>query len=88
MQGRRIDEMQTDLREAARRACTAEEIKGTEEFTNYLSKACFIQGLHNEMIQTVLSRVESILLSQGIDISLEEGSIPSVREKSNLRDPS
>jgi len=87
--GRRIYEMQTDLREAARRACTAEEIKGAGEFINYLSKAYFIQGLHNERIQTiVLSRGESILLSQAIDISLEEGSILSVREKPNLRDPS
>jgi len=87
--GSRIDEMQTDLREAARRVCTAEEIKGAVGLINYLSKACFIQGLHNERIQTIVrSRGESILLSQAIEISLEEeGAILSVREKSGPAGP-
>jgi hypothetical protein len=76
--------MQTDLREVARHVCTAEEIKGAVGLINYLSKACFIQGLHNKRIQTIVcSRGESILLSQAIEISLEEESaILSVREKS------
>ena len=52
--GSRIDEMQTDLREAARRACKEEGIKGAVGLVNYLGKACFIQGLHNERIQTVV----------------------------------
>jgi hypothetical protein len=59
------DEMLTDLREAARRVCKPEEILGAMGLINHLGKACFIQGLYNERIQTVVwSRGESILLSQ------------------------
>ena len=87
--GSRIDEIQTDLREAARRVCKEEEIKGAVGLINHLGKACFIQGLHNERIQTIVrSRGESILLSQAIEISLEEeGAILSVREKSGPAAP-
>jgi len=61
------------LREAARCVCKTEEIMGAVELINHLGKACFIQGLHNERIQTIVhSRGESILLSQAIEISLEE----------------
>jgi hypothetical protein len=51
---------------------------------NHLGKACFIQGLYNERIQTIVrSRGESILLSQAIEISLEEESaILSAKERS------
>lgn len=82
--GNKIDELQTDLREAARRVCKLEEIQGAIGLINHLGKACFIQGLHNERIQTVVrSRGESILLSQAIEISLEEESaILSVKERS------
>jgi len=68
--GSRIDEMQTDLRKAARRVCKEEEIKGAVGLINHLGKACFIQGLHNERFQTIVrSKGESILLSQAIEIS-------------------
>jgi hypothetical protein len=82
--GRRIDEMQTELREAAKRVCKPEELLGAIGLINHLGKACFIQGLHNERIQTIVrSRGESILLSQSVEISLEEeGAILSNREKS------
>ena len=82
--GSRIDEMQTELREAARRVCKPEEILGAVGLINHLGKACFVQGLHNERIQTIVrSRGESILLSQAVEISLEEeGAIFSIREKS------
>jgi len=75
--------MQTDLREAARRACKTEEIKGAVGLINHLGKAGFIQGLHNERIQSIVrSKGESILLLRGIEISLEEeGAILPVREK-------
>jgi hypothetical protein len=88
--GSRIDEMQTDLREAARLVCKTEEIKGAVGLINHLGKACFIQGLHNERFQTIVrSRGESILLSQAIEISLEEeGAILSVGRNLDLRDPS
>ena len=82
--GHKIDELQTDLREAARRVCKPEEILGAIGLINHLGKACFVQGLYNERIQTIVrSRGESILLSQAIEISLEEESaILSVKEKS------
>ena len=82
--GSRIDEMQTELREAARRVCRLEEILGAVGLIAHLGKACFIQGLNNERIQTIVrSRGESILLSQAVEISLEEeGAILSIREKS------
>jgi len=70
--GSRIDEIQRDLREAARRVCKAEELMGAVGLINHLGKACFIQGLHNERIQTLVRSIgESILLSQAIEISLE-----------------
>ena len=82
--GSRIDEMQTELREAAKRVCKPEELLGAIGLINHLGKACFIQGLHNERIQTIVrSRGESILLSQAVEISLEEeGAISLMREKS------
>jgi hypothetical protein len=70
--------MQTELREAARRVCRPEEILGA------VGKACFVQGLHTEWVQTIVhSRGESILLSQAVEISLEEeGAVLSIRETS------
>jgi len=69
--------------------CKEEEIKGAVGLINHLGKARFIQGLLNERIQTIVrSRGESILLSQAIEISLEEeGAILSVREKSGAVGP-
>jgi hypothetical protein len=80
--GSRIDEMQTELREAARRVCKPEEIQGAVGLIGHLGKACFVQGLQSERIQTVVrSRGESILLSQAVEISLEEeGAILYIRE--------
>ena len=79
----RIDEMQTELREAARRICKLEEILGAVGLICHLGKACFVQGLNNERIQNIVrSRGESILLSQAVEISLGESAILSNREKS------
>jgi hypothetical protein len=81
--GNKIDELQTDLREAARMVCRPEEILGAIGLINHLGKACFIQGLSNERIQTIVrSRGESILLSQAIELSEEECAILSVKERS------
>ena len=87
--GSRIDEMQTDLREAARPVCKEEELKGAVGLINLLGKASFIQGLNNERIRTIVrNRGESILLSQAIEISLEEeGAILSVRKISGAVGP-
>ena len=81
--GSRIDEMQTELREAARRICKPEEILGAVGLICHLGKACFVQGLNNERIKTIVrSRGESILLSQAVEIALEEeGAVLSIREK-------
>jgi len=38
--GNKIDELQTDLREAARRVCRHEEILGAIGLINHLGKAC------------------------------------------------
>ena len=74
----------SDLREAARWVCRPEEILGAIGLINHLGKAFFIQGLSNEHIQTIVqSRGESILLSQAIEVSLEEESaILSAKERS------
>lgn len=81
--GSRIDEFQTDLREAARRVCKPDEIAGAVSLISHLGKACFVQGLNNDRIQTIVrSRGENILLSTAIEISLEEESaILSVKER-------
>ena len=50
--GSRIDEMKTELREAARRICKPDEILGAVGLICHLGKACFVQGLNNERIQT------------------------------------
>ena len=50
----RIDEVQTELREAARRICNPEEILGAVGLICHLGKACFVQGLNNEQIQTIV----------------------------------
>jgi hypothetical protein len=82
--GHKTDELQTDLRDASRRGFKPEEILGAISLINHLGKICFVQGLYNERIQTIVrSRGESSLLSQPIEISLEEeGAVPSVKEKS------
>jgi predicted RNA-binding Zn-ribbon protein involved in translation (DUF1610 family) len=76
--------MQTKLREAAKRACKPEELLGAVGLINHLAKACVVQELHNERIQTIVySRGESISLSHAVEVSIEEeGAIFSMREKS------
>ena len=78
----RIDTMQSELREAAYRICE-EEVIGAMGLINHLAKACFVQGLSNERIQTIVrSKGETALLSTCIDAALEEESaILSARER-------
>jgi hypothetical protein len=45
--------MQSELREAVFRICTEEELIGAMILINDLAKACFMQGLVNERIQTI-----------------------------------
>jgi hypothetical protein len=49
----RIDNMQSELREAAYSICEDEEVIGAMGLNN-LAKACFVQGLSNERIQTIV----------------------------------
>ena len=79
----RIDTMQSELREAAYRICEDEEVIGAMGLINHLAKACFVQGLSNERIQTIVrSKGETALLSTCIDAALEEESaILSARER-------
>jgi len=80
----RIDEMQTELREATRRICMSEEMLGAVGLICHLGKACFFQGLNNERIQTIVrSRGESILLSQAVEIALVEETPSSPPEKNS-----
>jgi hypothetical protein len=46
--------MQSELREAAYRICEEEDVIGAVRLINHLSKACFMQGLSNERIQTIV----------------------------------
>jgi len=74
--------MQSELRKAAYRICD-EEVIGAMGLINHLAKACFVQGLSNERIQTIVrSKGETALLSTCIDAALEEESaILSARER-------
>jgi hypothetical protein len=58
----RIDSMQSELREAAYRICTDEEIVGAMGLINRLAKACFVQGLSNDRIQTIVRAKEGTIL--------------------------
>jgi hypothetical protein len=50
----RIDTIQSQLREAAFRTCSEEEVIGAMGLISHLAKACFVQGLINERIQTIV----------------------------------
>ena len=75
--------MQKELRETAGRIRKPVEILGAVGLICHLGKACFVQGLNNERIQTIFrSRGESILLSEAVEVALEEeGAVLSIREK-------
>jgi hypothetical protein len=76
--------MHSQLREAAFRICSEEEVIGAMGLINHLSKACFVQGLINERVQTIVrAKGETALLSTCIDCALEEESaIMSAKERS------
>jgi hypothetical protein len=79
----RIDAMQSQLRDAAYSICAEEELIGAMVLINHLAKACFLQGLSNERIQTnVRAKGETALLSVCIDAAMEEESaILSAKER-------
>ena len=73
--------MQTELRVEARRVCRLEEILAVG-LINHLGKESFVQGLHNERIETSdHSTGEWILLLQAVELFLK-GVIISITDKS------
>ena len=76
-----IDTIQSELREATYRIC--DEVIGAMGLINHLAKACFVQELNNERIQTIVrSKGETALLSACIYTALEvESAILSARER-------
>lgn len=73
--GSRIDSMSADLTDAMMRLLPARDHEGAIAFLKYISKACFIQGLHDERVQTVVrARDERMLLPNAVEIALEEES--------------
>ncbi|XP_047100941.1 uncharacterized protein LOC124719789 [Schistocerca piceifrons] len=78
----RIDEMQRDFREAVNRVTARENVKGAIELVDSLGRACFIQGLSNDTIQTIVrSRGDEITLAAAVELALqEESAILSMRE--------
>ncbi|XP_049950865.1 uncharacterized protein LOC126458066 [Schistocerca serialis cubense] len=79
----RIDEMQRDFREAVNRVTARENLKGAIELVDSLGRACFIQGLSNDRIQTIVrSRGDEITLAAAVELALqEESAILSMRER-------
>jgi hypothetical protein len=74
--------MQSELRLATSKVCTGKELEGTIIMINYLTYACFIQGLSNGRIQTIVrSRGERVLLSSAVELLLEEESELSARDR-------
>jgi hypothetical protein len=79
----RMDTMQSELREAAFKICENGEVVGAMGLINHSAKACFVQGLANERIQTIVrAKGECVALSICIDAALEEESaILSMKER-------
>jgi hypothetical protein len=71
--GSKIDTMSSDLTEAMIRLLPEKHHEGAIAFLKYITKACFIQGLHDERIQTVVrARDEKMLLPNAVEVALEE----------------
>ncbi|XP_047100847.1 uncharacterized protein LOC124719682 [Schistocerca piceifrons] len=79
----RIDEMQRDFREAVNRVTARENLKGAIELVDSLGRACFIQGLSNDRIQTIVRRRgDEITLAAAVELALqEESAILSMKER-------
>jgi hypothetical protein len=78
--------MSADLTEAVINLLPDRHHEGAIAFLKYITKACFIQGLHDERIQTVVrARDEKILLPNAVEVALEEESaILSGKYKRNV----
>lgn len=72
--GSRVDQVQSELRLATSNVCTGKEVMGAISMINYLPCLCFIQGLSNERIQTIVrSCGERVLLYTVVEVTLRRG---------------
>ncbi|XP_063216520.1 uncharacterized protein LOC134527610 [Bacillus rossius redtenbacheri] len=82
--GSRVDTMVTELKEAALKVCTRPQENGAMALIQHLARACFVQGLSVERIQTVIrskgAQIETLGLA--VESALEEESnLLSLKER-------
>lgn len=79
----RIDNLQTQFREAAARSCENDDLSGALALIFMMGRACFTQGLFNERIQTIVrSRDGKMNFAQTVECAIEEeSSLLSIKEK-------
>jgi hypothetical protein len=74
--------MSSDFRDAAIEGATSSELCGITKLVSQLQKACFIQGLVNERIQTVVRARNPTHITEAAEIGTEEESaLFSAKEK-------
>ncbi|PNF23589.1 hypothetical protein B7P43_G13934 [Cryptotermes secundus] len=78
----RLDQLSSDFRDAAIEGATSSEMCGITKLVSQLGKACFIQGLANERIQTVVRARNPTHITEAAEIGTEEESaLLSAKEK-------
>ena len=78
----RLDHLSSDFRDAATEGATSSEMCGITKLVSQLGKACFIQGLANERIQTVVRARNPTHITEAAEIGTEEESaLLSAKEK-------
>lgn len=85
--GNRIDELSKSFRVAVTRVTEKAQLKGALELVYALGRACFIQGLVNERIQTIVrSRGEGLSLGDAVEVAQqEESALLSMKEKGQFQ---
>jgi hypothetical protein len=79
----RLDQLVSDFRDAAIEGATSSEMCGITKLVSQLGKACFIQGLANERIQTVVLDRNPSHIIEATEIGTEEEcALVSAKEKS------
>ncbi|PNF39993.1 hypothetical protein B7P43_G15585 [Cryptotermes secundus] len=78
----RLDQLGSDFRDAAIEGASSSEMCGITKLVSQLGKACFIQGLANERIQTVVRARNPTHITEAAEIGTEEESaLLSAKEK-------
>jgi hypothetical protein len=79
----RLDQLVSDFRDAAIEGATSSEMCGISKLVSQLGKACFIQGLANERIQTIVRSRNPSHITEAAEIGTEEEcALLSAKEKS------